>query len=490
MLSKGDEMRISLRKWVSISLGLIGLLLSVVVIISYAGTAKFIETMKEVDHSHQVLQTIEAVLLQMTNLETGQRGYLLVADDNYLQPYNNSLHRIDQVVRELRRLTSDNSHQQQRLDQMEPLIQEKIGELKETIELRKSGLENALKLVRSNKGKLFMDEIRKIATEMESEERDLLDQRQTQEIQASRTIYVILLTGLLFGLGGLLALYGFSVRRVISPIEETTNVLNSSSSEILASVSQMSAGANETATAVSQTTVTVEEVKQTTQVTSQKAKSVSETAKKATEVAVSGRKSVDVTIQGMNEIKKQMDSIGENIMKLNEQGQAIGEVIATVGDLAEQTNLLSVNAAIEAAKAGEQGRGFAVVAQEVKALAEQSKQSTIRVRTLLNEIQKATGAVVMSAEQGNKVVEAGMRQALASGEAIRTLSDSISEAAQAVIQIAASGQQQTIGIDQVAMAMENIKQATSQNVAGTKQVEIATLNLTKLSSNLKDLLAD
>jgi methyl-accepting chemotaxis protein len=106
------------------------------------------------------------------------------------------------------------------------------------------------------------------------------------------------------------------------------------------------------------------------------------------------------SIEGMKKIQTQMESIAESVVKLSEQSQAIGEIIASVNDLAEQSNLLAVNAAIEAAKAGEQGKGFAVVAQEVKSLAEQSKQATSQVRTIFNDIQKATTAAVLATEQG------------------------------------------------------------------------------------------
>src|SRR5690606_7732014 len=126
----------------------------------------------------------------------------------------------------------------------------------------------------------------------------------------------------------------------------------------------------------------------------------------------------------------------------SEQGQAIGEIIAAVNDLAEQSNLLAVNAAIEAAKAGEHGRGFAVVAQEVRSLAEQSKQATAQVRTILQDIQKATTAAVLATEQGSKAVEDGVRQTTEAGEAIAALAEMIDEAAQAATQIAASSQQQ------------------------------------------------
>ncbi len=278
-----------------------------------------------------------------------------------------------------------------------------------------------------------------------------------------------------------------NLREVNRETREGVNVLAASASEILAATTQVASGAAETATAVSETTTTVEEVKQTAQVATQKAKYVSDSAQKSAQVSQSGKKAMDGTIAGMQRIREQMESIAESIVRLSEQSQAIGEIIASVNDLAEQSNLLAVNAAIEAAKAGEQGKGFAVVAQEVKSLAEQSKQATAQVRTILSDIQKATGAAVMATEQGSKAVEAGVKQSAEASDAIRQLADSIAEAAQAATQIAASSQQQLVGMDQVALAMENIKVASTQNVASTRQAETAAQNLHELGQKLKQL---
>jgi methyl-accepting chemotaxis protein len=278
-----------------------------------------------------------------------------------------------------------------------------------------------------------------------------------------------------------------SQRRVMREIHEGVNVLSSSSAEILATTAQVASSAAETASAVSETTATVEEVKQTAGVSSQKAKYVSESAQKVSQVSQAGRKSVESAIQGMQRIQEQMESIAESIVRLSEQSQAIGEIIASVNDLTEQSNLLAVNAAIEAARAGEQGKGFAVVAQEIKSLAEQSRQATAHVRTILGDIQKATSTAVLATEQGNKAVEAGVKQSAEAGESIRLLADSVSEAAQAATQIAASSQQQVVGMDQMALAMENIKQAAMQNVAGTRQAETAAQNLHELGQKLKQL---
>jgi len=279
------------------------------------------------------------------------------------------------------------------------------------------------------------------------------------------------------------------LRKLMREINDGVGVLASSSAEIMATTTQVASGAAETAASVSETTATVEEVKQTAQLASQKARNVSDSAQKASQVSQSGRKSVEESMQGMQRIQEQMESIAESIVRLSEQSQSIGEIIATVNDLAEQSNLLAVNAAIEAAKAGEQGKGFAVVAQEVKSLAEQSKQATAQVRTILGDIQKATSTAVLATEQGSKAVQAGVKQTGETGEAIRLLADSVNEAAQAATQIAASSQQQMVGMDQVAQAMENIKQASVQNVSGTKQAEVAAQSLHELGQKLQQLAA-
>lgn len=278
-----------------------------------------------------------------------------------------------------------------------------------------------------------------------------------------------------------------NLREITKGVIDGVNVLSSSVSEILTVTTQVVASTAEMATSVSETTATVEEVKQTTQVSVQKAKYVSESAQKTVQISQNGKKSVDELINGMSRIKERMVSIIESIQRLNEQREIISEIIETVDGLAEQTNLLSVNAAIEAAKAGEEGKGFTVVAQEIRYLAEQSKQATAQIRSILNNVQKSTSAAVMATEQGNRVVDEGVRQSTQAGESIKMLTDGITESAQAAAQIVASSQQQVTGMDQVALAMDNIKLASSQNVAGTKQTETAIQSLNELGQKLKHM---
>lgn len=276
-----------------------------------------------------------------------------------------------------------------------------------------------------------------------------------------------------------------SLRELLLEIEQGVGVLATSGEEILAVTAQVASGTAETATAISEIATTIEEVKQTAVVAGTRSQAVLESVERTTAEAQNGRRSVEESLRDMEQIREQMQAVAESIMRLGEQSQAIGEIVASVGELAEQSNLLGVNASIEAAKAGEAGKGFAVVAQEVKALADQSKQATAQVRGILGEIQRAMTKAVLLAEQSGKTVEVGYERARTSGELIQTLHERILENSDTATQIAASSQQQRIGVDQIAQAIENIRKASQDNVAGTRQVDLAARNLSQLGTKLK-----
>jgi len=289
-------------------------------------------------------------------------------------------------------------------------------------------------------------------------------------------------------LGNALAQMVKNLRQLTIDNHEGVKVLNSSVNGIYTLISQLVSAGSETAASVIETTTTIEEVKQTSQVLSQKAKTVADSAQLATQISIGGQKATQETNEGMTRIRDQMVVIAESMMRLSEQTQSISSIIESVDDLAQQSNLLAVNASIEAEKAGEQGRGFRIVAQEIKSLSDQSKQATHRVREILADVQKATSTAVLATEQGNKVAEIGVIKSEESRESIVTLSNSVSEAAQAAIHIAASSQQQLIGMQQAAIAMENIKVASTQNVVGAKQLEIEAHNLKELGLKLQGLI--
>ncbi|HJV67363.1 MAG TPA: methyl-accepting chemotaxis protein [Geomonas sp.] len=290
-------------------------------------------------------------------------------------------------------------------------------------------------------------------------------------------------------LGSSFSIMARNLRELNLEIREVVNVLAGSAAEIMTTVSELASSSAETAASVSETNATVQEVRQTTDLASQKSKQVYESSQNSVQVAQTGRTSVENAIGGMRGIDERMAFIAERIVNLSEQSQAIGEIIATVNDLAEQSNVLAVNAAIEAAKAGEHGKGFAVVAQEVKNLATQSKQATSQIRSILGFIQKATTAAVLATEQGSKAVESGVRQSSEAGEAIRLLAAAIEESSNATLQIVTSTQEQAIGMDQIAIAVQSINQASGQNVEGSRQIEAAARNLYELNQKLQQLVS-
>ncbi|MGE0826359.1 MAG: methyl-accepting chemotaxis protein [Candidatus Binatia bacterium] len=277
------------------------------------------------------------------------------------------------------------------------------------------------------------------------------------------------------------------LRTVIGQMQQSAQVLGVALSQILTSTSQVAASTAETAAAVTQTATTVEEMKQTAHLAHKKVAEVAEEGQRTVEISRVGEVSIEHALTGMNHVREQMEGISQSVMKLGKQSQAIREIVTVVNDLSEQSNLLAINAAIEAAKAGDAGKGFAVVAQEVRTLAVRSRQATAQVTAILSDIQKSVQSAVLVSEQGKKAAETGAMQSVQAGGSIRALAQSITTTANAVSQITASSQQQSVGMDQVALAMESIKQATDQNVSGVRQVEAATRRLQEVGRTLRGL---
>ena len=276
-----------------------------------------------------------------------------------------------------------------------------------------------------------------------------------------------------------------NLRRSNQEVKEGVTTLASTATGLMATSAEAASTMQQTTSAIAETTATIEEVRQTVQVSNIRAKGVAENVQKVSLVAQGGVKSVEENIRAMNTIKEHVDQIAENIVRLSEQSQAIGEINGAISDIADQSNLLAVNAAIEAAKSGEEGKGFTVVAEEIRNLADQSKQATVRVQKILSDVQKAMNASVMAAEQGTLSVKAGLLQANTAGQAIQSLAQSAEEASQSAMQTAAAGQQQMVGMDQVASAMESIKQASVQNLIAVKQMEDAVRMLHEIGIKLK-----
>ncbi len=523
--------------------------------VSWLGTTRLVATSRAVAHAHDVLQDIDAVVSQLKDAETGQRGFLLTGKEEYLEPYETAARGIGRTLKGLRDRTAGQPEQQRRADALEGLIGAKLAEMKETIDLRRAGKpDEALAVVRSDRGKTAMDDARSVIAAMRDDERRQLDESArvaaatagatitSIAIVTALTVLFKLLTALVIsrsitrpvsslveaasriGRGELGAPIAVRSRdeigalaealrkmagdlrtsmvdvatekrsreraeQLLEAIREAVGRLAAASNEILASTTEQAAGAQQQAAAVGQTVTTVDQVAQTAAQAAQRARDVGEVVQRNLEIGHAGRRNVEESIAALNRLKEKVESTAESILMLAEQAQAIGEIIATVNDIAEQTNILALNAAIEASRAGEHGKGFAVVAGEVKSLADQSKKATTQVRQILGEIQKATNAAVLSTEEVTKGVAAAIQAGGLSNQTIHSLGEALADAAQASAQIVASAGQQATGMAQISQAMKNLDQVAGQNLVATRQVEQAARNLNGLGEQLAGLAA-
>jgi methyl-accepting chemotaxis protein len=275
------------------------------------------------------------------------------------------------------------------------------------------------------------------------------------------------------------------LREVATQTRSVAESLNAATTEILATTQQQAVSTAEQAAAVQEANATMAEITQSGTQISDRARKVAASAEATSTSSAAGIESVQNTAAIMESIREQAEAVAENVIALSEKTQAISEIITTVNDIAEQSHLLALNAAIQAVAAGEHGRSFAVVANEMRNLAAQSKQATVQVRSILGDIQKAISSSVMLTEEAVKRVEAGRQQANVADRTIRDLTGNIEESVRAFQQIVGGSSQQQIGFEQVTEAFRNIGIASQDTAAGTKQSEKAAANLNALSQQLR-----
>ncbi len=237
-------------------------------------------------------------------------------------------------------------------------------------------------------------------------------------------------------------------------------------------------------------------VKFATMVTDQVAREeeVSQAASVAFEISqqtdVSAQRGADVvqnTVKTMRKISEEMQSASSGIEALGKQSLLINSIVQTIGGIAQQTNLLALNAAIEAARAGEQGRGFAVVADEVRALAHRTQTSTQEVEQMISAIQAGSSATVESMQKSTQEVHSTRKTAEDAGESLRQITDSVLEINNRNLQIAAASEQQAHVARDVDRSLVSIRDLAVQSSEGTRQTLIASTELSQLAVNLNDL---
>jgi methyl-accepting chemotaxis protein len=279
-----------------------------------------------------------------------------------------------------------------------------------------------------------------------------------------------------------------SLRDISGQTRSACDSLTLAAAQILASAQEQAASTKQQAAAVQEITTTVEEISVSGKQVAERARQVAGTAETVATSGTAGLQAVHEASLGMEAIREQTETVAENIITLSERTQAVGEIIATVNDIAEQSNLVALNAAIEAADAREQGRRFSVVANEIKNLADQAKEATGQVRGILEQTQKGINTSVMLTEEALKRVETGRDRTAVSEQTIRQMAGNIQDSLHAFQQIVGATNQQQIGLEQVTQALHEIRQASQQTALTTAQLEKASLDLSHLGQQLASTL--
>ena len=277
--------------------------------------------------------------------------------------------------------------------------------------------------------------------------------------------------------------------KVLERVRKAAMEVNACSNNILIAADEMQAGATQQDQETTNTSSAVEELTVSMKQVSNNAEASAEAARRALDAAEQGNRAVRDTLEGMQRIRASVQATGKKIKSLGDRSLEISEIINVINDITEQTNLLALNAAIEAARAGEAGRGFAVVADEVRKLAEHSRSATKDIAALIKAIQAETNEAVVVMEEGTKEVEVGAGLADQAGKALEAISTVVRQSAELVQEISLASKQQVRGTEGVAHAMQIISNITRQTSQGVRQTVGTVSQLVKLSDQLNEALS-
>jgi twitching motility protein PilJ len=277
--------------------------------------------------------------------------------------------------------------------------------------------------------------------------------------------------------------------KVLERVRKGALDVQSSANEILIASEEMSTGAIQQDQEITNTSSAVEELTVSMKQVSNNAEASAEAARRALDAAEQGNRSVRDTLEGMQRIRSSVQATAKRIKALGDRSLEISEIVNVINDITEQTNLLALNAAIEAARAGEAGRGFAVVADEVRKLAEHSRNATKDIAALIKAIQAETNDAVVVMEEGTREVEVGAKLADQAGRALDAISTVVRQSAELVQEISLASKQQVRGTEGVANAMQIISNITRQTSQGARQTARTVEQMVHMSEQLNEALS-
>jgi methyl-accepting chemotaxis protein len=278
-----------------------------------------------------------------------------------------------------------------------------------------------------------------------------------------------------------------SMRSMVTSIRDTAAQVASASTQLYATSEQIATGAEEVAAQASTVATASEEMTSTSSEIAKNCLLAVESSKQAGDSAESGAAVVQETVAEMGRIAERVKESAQTVESLGARSDQIGEIVGTIEDIADQTNLLALNAAIEAARAGEQGRGFAVVADEVRALAERTTKATKEIGAMIKAIQVETKSAVASMEEGVREVEKGTEDASKSGQALQEILEQANSVTMQINQIATAAEEQTATTNEITSNIQQITEVVHETAKGSQESASAANQLARLAEELQEM---
>ncbi|WP_433790214.1 methyl-accepting chemotaxis protein [Actinoplanes sp. CA-252034] len=315
---------------------------------------------------------------------------------------------------------------------------------------------------------------------------DVAADRQASSTRATQAIALVIGLGVLTTISAVLVALRLS-RDLKREVGAAVGHIQSSSAQLEAAAEQQVSGGRDQASAMSEITTTISELLITSRQIADTAQRVSKIAEETEAAARTGDATIDQTRASIDTIRSQVDQIVQHMLALGEKSQRIGQVVDLVSELAEQTNILAINATIEASGAGEWGRRFAVVAEEIRKLADRTAASAKEIRALIEDVRGAVNTTVMATEIGAKAVDAGARKFDDATNSFRAIVQLVATTNDATREIELSTKQQTTAVEQVNVAASDTARVSRETEASAVQTKQTAAHLSTLSSDLLEM---
>ncbi|MCV4282251.1 methyl-accepting chemotaxis protein [Pseudomonas capsici] len=529
--------KLSISQKLYLSFATVSVIIAILVVGAYRGFEQVQEATNSNIHTYQVLSDTQLALEQLINIETGMRGFVISSKDSFLEPLITGEKSFSEKLQSLKKLTADNPDQQRRLALLEETQKRWISEdidpiiaLRKDLTARDMPDDELDKRITSGADKAKMDSMRATLAEIKGAESQLLEKR-SQHMKSSKDLALMILIW-----GGLAAValslflaatLGRSTTarlqlaidaasaiangkldtvidtsshdelpkafdRMQNRLRETIQQINQAANQLVVAVQQISGASTqlsgaiqEQSTSASMMAATIEELTVSIHHVSENADEAHQIASHSGQQSREGAHIIENTLSSMSGIAKTVQHSSAQVADLGQHSEHISSIIGVIQGIADQTNLLALNAAIEAARAGEQGRGFAVVADEVRLLAQNTGKSTKEIAGMIEKIQAGVRETVETMRNGVEEVNQGVTMAGTAGQAIIEIRDSSGKVLHVVDQISFALREQTAASQDVARSVERSAQMAEQNNQSIQELLKTSSSLDNLAAGLQ-----